>query len=99
MAVLDEGASSGAIIIIVAVVVFGLIAATLFTRMMLNQSRARMMEEATTRHSKIAELADEKPLTTEDNLVEKDMKTKPEYINALDPRATNALLTAQGTGI
>jgi len=40
----DEGASSGAFIIIAAVVVFGMISAFLFMRYMLNQSKIKMVE-------------------------------------------------------
>jgi len=40
----DEGASSGAFVIIAAVVVFGMIAAFLFMRYMLNQSKVKMIE-------------------------------------------------------
>jgi len=52
----DEGASSGAFVIIAAVVVFGMIAAFLFMRYMLNQSKVKMVEEANMRHQKIKEL-------------------------------------------
>lgn len=40
----DDGASSGAFVIIAAVLVFGMIAAFLFMRYMLNQSKVKMIE-------------------------------------------------------
>jgi len=40
----EEGTSSGAFVIIAAVVVFGMIAAFLFMRYMLNQSKIKMIE-------------------------------------------------------
>jgi hypothetical protein len=46
----EEDASSGALIIIAAVVIFGMIAAYLFMRHMLNQSTVKMIEEANLRH-------------------------------------------------
>jgi hypothetical protein len=99
MTAVDEGASSGAFIVIAAVVVVGLIAAMLFTRFMLNQTRARMMEEATTRHAKIAELADGKQVETEAELVK---KTKSQD-DVLASRASNAddkpLATKAGSSI
>jgi hypothetical protein len=52
----DEGTSSGAFIIIAAVVVFGMITAFLFMRYMLNQSRIKMVEQANERHQKIKDL-------------------------------------------
>jgi len=99
MTAVDEGTSSGAFIVIAAVVVVGLIAAMVFTRFMLNQTRARMMEEATTRHAKIAELAEGKHEETEG---ESAKKTKSQD-DALGSRASNAadepLATKAGSGI
>jgi len=99
MTAVDEGTSSGAFIVIAAVVVVGLIAAMLFTRFMLNQTRARMMEEATTRHAKIAEIAEGKQIETEGELVKKTKKQD----DVLGSRASNAddkpLATKAGSGI
>ena len=52
----EEGTSSGAFVIIAAVVVFGMIAAFLFMRYMLNQSKIKMIEQANERHQKIKNL-------------------------------------------
>jgi len=99
MTAVDEGTSSGAFVVIAAVVVVGLIAAMVFTRFMLNQTRARMMEEATTRHAKIAELAEGKHEETEG---ESTKKTKSQD-DVLGSRASNAadqpLATKAGSGI
>lgn len=99
MTAVDEGTSSGAFIVIAAVVVVGLIAAMVFTRFMLNQTRARMMEEATTRHAKIAEIAEGKQEETESELAK---KTKSQD-DVLGSRASNAddkpLATKAGSGI
>ena len=99
MTAVDEGTSSGAFIVIAAVVVVGLFAAMVFTRFMLNQTRARMMEEATTRHAKIAELAEGKHEETEG---ESAKKTKSQD-DVLGSRASNAagqpLATKAGSGI
>ena len=99
MTAVDEGTSSGAFVVIAAVVVVGLIAAMVFTRFMLNQTRARMMEEATTRHAKIAELAEGKHEETDG---ESAKKTKSQD-DVLGSRASNAagqpLATKAGSGI
>jgi len=55
----EEGTSSGAFIIIAAVVLFGMIAAFLFMRFMLNQSKVKMIEQANQRHKKISDLQGE----------------------------------------
>jgi len=97
MTAVDEGTSSGAFIVIAAVVVVGLIAAMLFTRFMLNQTRARMMEEATTRHAKIAEIAEGKQI---EGVLAKKTKSQDDVLGS---RASNAddkpLATKAGSGI
>jgi len=99
MTAVDEGASSGAFIVIASVVVVGLIAAMLFTRFMLNQTRARMMEEATTRHAKIAEIAEGQQGEPAGELAKKIKKQD----DVLGSRASNAddkpLATKAGSGI
>lgn len=55
----EEGTSSGAFVIIAAVVLFGMIAAFLFMRYMLNQSKVKMIEQANQRHKKITDLSNE----------------------------------------
>lgn len=55
----EEGTSSGAFIVIAAVVLFGMIAAFVFMRYMLNQSKVKMIEQANMRHKKISDLHNE----------------------------------------
>ena len=52
----EEGTSSGAFVIIAAVVVSGIIAAFLFMRYMINQSKIKLVEQARERHEKIKNL-------------------------------------------
>merc|ERR1712166_1027165 len=69
----------------------------LFTRFMLNQTRARMMEEATTRHAKIAEIAEGKQI---EGVLAKKTKSQDDVLGS---RASNAddkpLATRAGSGI
>jgi type II secretory pathway pseudopilin PulG len=46
MAIIEDN-KNGAVIIIASVVVVGIVAALVFTKFMLNQTKARMLEEAT----------------------------------------------------
>jgi len=52
----DDSTSSGAFVIIAAVVIFGMIAAFLFMRYMLNQSKVKMIEQANERHQRIKDI-------------------------------------------
>jgi hypothetical protein len=88
MAIIEEN-SSGAFIIITAVVVVGLIAALVFTKFMLNQTRARMLAEATVRHEKIAEI--------NDRIENENVKAKGKYDDPLAEK--NVMTTSGGSGI
>lgn len=53
----EEGStSSGGFVVIAAVVVFCMIAALLFMRYMVNQSKVKLIEQANERHKKIKEI-------------------------------------------
>ena len=52
----DDSTSSGAFVIIAAVVIFGMFAAFLFMRYMLNQSKVKMIEQANERHQRIKDI-------------------------------------------